>query len=102
MVLGLVACTCAADGKDRQDLNQNSSTQSAFSGEGIKVISFVIATDEYAVLIASDDVVLAGDCVRLVIKWIDETLPTPLIAPSPWLCCASVPPRTSPPRPMNC
>lgn len=41
--------------------------------EGIKVISFVIPTDEYDVLMVSDDVVLAGDCARLAAKWIDET-----------------------------
>lgn len=41
--------------------------------EGIKVISFVVPTDEYDVLMVSDDVVLAGDCARLAAKWIDET-----------------------------
>ena len=41
--------------------------------EGIKVISFVVPTDEYDVLMLSDDVVLAGDCARLAAKWIDET-----------------------------
>lgn len=41
-------------------------------GAGIKVISFVIPTEEYDVLMVSENKPLADDCARLAAKWIDE------------------------------
>ena len=40
--------------------------------EGIKVISFVVPTEKYDVLMLSDDEVLAGYCAKVAARWIDK------------------------------
>lgn len=41
--------------------------------KGIKVLAFVAPTDEYDLLMVSDDADLADNCNKLAAKWIDET-----------------------------
>lgn len=40
---------------------------------GIKFLAFVAATEEYDLLMVSDDAELADNCNKLAAKWIDET-----------------------------